>query len=340
MRALVDEFLFAFSLTRMFSHVKGPSFFLIYAHNNADHGQAEDGTVKQFINDFGTMHAKIRSDRSKNLPAMARSDIFHNQACLLPKRVITDPVDSVVLFHSEVLSSYCREEKGRKIMSQLKQVSKPILDKLYRSDSDQSISKRSASDYQEKIKSVINNQQQLRHVLTELEFVELRASYDHSVGSIIPVSLHGGQERILKDLPYLTNTSHYSSMEHCWGRGIYEQQRFFLGLVETIYGKAPLVIDCIKARNDEGIAKIPEYAHMTMEEFRKEICWGISEDLQRFSINGSFEIADPERHDYGEVWDEPEPVVVEPWTSSEHNPSFKGLIPQWLLVAPDEKKRR
>jgi hypothetical protein len=327
--------LFAFSLTRIFSHAKAPSFFLIYAHNNADHGQAEDGTVKQFIHDFGTMHAKIRSDRSKDLSAMARTDIFHNQACLLPKRVATDPVDLVVLFHSEVLSSYCGEDKGRRFISQLKEVSEPILDRLYGRDNDQSSLNRSISEYQEKVKAFINNQDKLHHVLTELAFVELRASYDRNIASIIPISLHGGQERILEDLPYLTNTSHYSSMKHCWGRGIYVQQRFFLGLVERMYGKAPLVIDFIKARYNEGIAKIPQYTHMSIEQFRKEVGWQIYEDLRRFSINGPFEIAQPEHHDYSEVWDAPEPQIP-----SEQDFSFKGLIPQWLLVAPDEKQRR
>jgi hypothetical protein len=343
LRALLEEVLFAFSLTNIFSHPNAPSFFVVYAHDQTERNQPDECTVRKFIRYFELMRAQIRSDRSQNLSDLARANIFHTQSCLLPKRVATDPVDLVVLVHSEVLSNYCGEESGRKYMSLFKQASKPVLDELYQDHNSGSVSQQSIPDYQKIVKSLVNNQKSFHHVLTELAFVELRAVNDQNGTSIIPLSLRGENATISEDLPYLINTTHYCSMKHTWGPDTFEQQqRFFLGFVERIYGKAPDVIQFIKNRYDEGTMNIHNDPNMPIDTFRKEVRWQMSEELKRFSMNGPFEVADIKKHDYSDIWnvskqhDRPTSDLQSP---SELDITFKGLIPPWLLTDLDEKQK-
>lgn len=129
----------------MVSLPKASSFYLVYAYDSPDHGQVNDRAVEQSICDFESMHTKIAFERCIDLQDMVRTDLFHNKACLLHKRFAIRPVDLLLLFHTEALSSYCGEEKSRNYMSQLKEICKLMLKEVYTRTKECSHMKQSAS---------------------------------------------------------------------------------------------------------------------------------------------------------------------------------------------------
>ncbi|KAF1845531.1 uncharacterized protein K460DRAFT_416781 [Cucurbitaria berberidis CBS 394.84] len=347
LRILMDEILLGYALSNFFSHHSAPSFFIIYAHDNSEYGKADGRTIREFIRYFEQMKAKTRSDRSQDLEGRAKHNIFDNQSCLLPKRVATDPVDKVLLCHSEVLSNYCADNAGREFMSKLKHTGKDLLDLLYHGNNDDLNTQQVGTDYQQDLKELVENrcyEAGFHHVLTELAFVELRASYDHNSTSIIPVSLRGGSKAIFKDLPYLEKTTHCLNMKHCWGPGRFQQQqKFFLTLLKRIYSGMPHVITFINDHYDTGSANIKDNLNIPIEEFRRHLRWEVSEELRRSLKHGPFEVPKRSLTDYIEPWtkgeatDQRTPDIDMP---IEHDKSSSNRIPRWLLVSPDQKQKR
>ncbi len=172
-----------------------PSLFLVYAHDNPVHGQAEATTSKYFIHTLSKIQVNLYSDQTPMGKKYSGSpealkydgkleDIVTNQLCLLPTQLREDvkPVNKVVVCCSEVLGSYLKWSHYQGFYRELREA--------YRHDCEQ----KGTSAIREVVKKFSQEPEYkagFHHVLTEMAFLQIRAEYlkDHG---IIPVSLTPG----------------------------------------------------------------------------------------------------------------------------------------------------
>ncbi len=178
-----------------------PSLFLVYAHDNPDHGKADAETSKYLIEKlFQIQGFKLHSDQApmgrpySSSPEELKKDgklgdIVTNQLCLLPAQLIKEvkPVDKVVVCSSEVLGSYLEWPAYKKFHQELQDAYHKDLD-AYSKDGEQ----KDASA----IRQVVNKFSQeedykagFHHVLTEIAFLQIREKHMTGEHGIIPVSL-------------------------------------------------------------------------------------------------------------------------------------------------------
>ncbi len=178
-----------------------PSLFLVYAHDNPDHGKADAETSKYLIDKlFQIQGFKLHSDQApmgrpySSSPEELKKDgklgdIVTNQLCLLPAQLIKDvkPVDKVVVCSSEVLGSYLEWKDYKKFHQELQEAYHKDLE-AYRNDNEQKDALA--------IRQVVNKFSQeeddkagFHHVLTEIAFLQIREKHMTGDHGIIPVSL-------------------------------------------------------------------------------------------------------------------------------------------------------
>ncbi len=177
-----------------------PSLFLVYAHNNPDHGKAEAETSKYFIERLSELEGvKLYSDQApmgrpyimspEDLKKDGKlGDILTNQLCLLPAQVIKDvkPVDKAVVCCSEVLGSYLKWVDYKKFHQELREAYLQDLD-AYGKNNEQN----DTLAIRKVLKKFSEEQEYkagFHHVLTEIAFLQIRAEQPKEHG-ILPVSL-------------------------------------------------------------------------------------------------------------------------------------------------------
>lgn len=107
-----------------------PSLFLVYAHNNPAHGQAEAETSRYLIEKLSAIRVNLYSDQTPMGQLYSGSpedlnergkldDILTSQLCLLPARLRkgVEPVDKVVVCCSRVLESYLKWQYYKRFLS-------------------------------------------------------------------------------------------------------------------------------------------------------------------------------------------------------------------------------
>ncbi len=177
-----------------------PSLFLVYAHNNADHGKAEAETSKYFIERLSELEGvKLYSDQApmgrpyimspEDLKKDGKlGDILTNQLCLLPAQVIKDvkPVDKAVVCCSEVLGSYLKWVDYKKFHQELREAYLKDLD-AYGKNNEQNDAL-AIRKVLMKFSEEPEYKAGFHHVLTEIAFLQIRAEQPKEHG-ILPVSL-------------------------------------------------------------------------------------------------------------------------------------------------------
>ncbi len=184
-----------------------PSLFLVYAHNNSDHGKAEAETSKYFIERLSELEGvKLYSDQApmgrpyimspEDLKKDGKlGDILTNQLCLLPAQVIKDvkPVDKAVVCCSEVLGSYLKkwvddykEDNYKKFHQELREAYLKDLD-AYGKNNEQNDAL-AIRKVLMKFSEEPEYKAGFHHVLTEIAFLQIRAEQPKEHG-ILPVSL-------------------------------------------------------------------------------------------------------------------------------------------------------
>lgn len=183
-----------FARSRCFSFPSdiSPNIFVVYAHNNEKEGAAYDGCARQLITWLGRIHAQILSDQSP-LPVFtprvegtrAIDNILAKQMCLLPtsrgETPVRSSVDKIVVCGSEVLEAYCRKPCARAYIEDIIQV----------------CTEHVGTPTETKLESMIHDRivrecekNNFHHVLTELAFVEVRASGNSKTQDLVPVVLN------------------------------------------------------------------------------------------------------------------------------------------------------
>ncbi len=170
-----------------------PSLFLVYAHDNPDHGLAEAATSKYLIDKLSQIHVNLYSDQTPMGQTYSSSpedlkdhgkleDILTSQLCLLPERLCkgVEPVDKVVVCCSEVLGSYLRWPHYENFYQQLR--------KAYLKDREQP----GIPAIREVVRKFSQEEEYktgFHHVLTEMAFLQIRAERRKDQHGIIPISL-------------------------------------------------------------------------------------------------------------------------------------------------------
>ncbi len=173
-----------------------PSLFLVYAHDNENHGRAEASTAKYLIDKLSQIRVNLYSDQTPMGQPFSSSpeelekdeqigDILTSQLCLLPDQLRGDvkPVDKVVVCCSEVLGSYLQWPEYQEFYEKL-QEAYPQDREAYRKDGE----KAGASAIRTVIEQ-FSRQAGFHHVLTEMAFLQIRAQERGDEHGIIPVSL-------------------------------------------------------------------------------------------------------------------------------------------------------
>ncbi|WP_284270755.1 NACHT and WD40 repeat domain-containing protein, partial [Mycoavidus cysteinexigens] len=177
-----------------------PSLFLVYAHNNVDHGKAEAETSKYFIERLSELEGvKLYSDQAPMGRPYIMSpeelkkdgklgDILTNQLCLLPAQVIKDvkPVDKAVVCCSEVLGSYLKWADYKKFHEELREAYFKDLE-AYGKNNEQNDTV-AIRKVLKKFSEEAEYKAGFHHVLTEIAFLQIRAEQPKEHG-ILPVSL-------------------------------------------------------------------------------------------------------------------------------------------------------
>lgn len=105
-------------------HRRSPKFFIIYAHENDKLGiEAHKVVVTNYISWFKEILFNVDSDKSPHgygpahgpAHAGASLNIVRNQLCVLPRSWHNENVDHVLVFYSELLTRYMRDEADFKI---------------------------------------------------------------------------------------------------------------------------------------------------------------------------------------------------------------------------------
>ncbi len=170
-----------------------PSFFLVYAHDNPDYGQAEASTSKYLIEKLSQIRVNLYSDQTPMGQTYSSSteelkedgkleDILTNQLCLLPTRLRNDvkPVNKVVVCCSEVLGRYLEWSHYDDFYQELREA--------YLKDCEQQGSL-AIREVVKKFSQEKKYKAGFHHVLTEIAFLQIRAEHWQDQHGIIPVSL-------------------------------------------------------------------------------------------------------------------------------------------------------
>ncbi|GAB1316939.1 hypothetical protein MFIFM68171_07149 [Madurella fahalii] len=204
------------SMARCGLHQSSSKFFAVYAHENLSPAfrgsRAGAEAVKRFISWFKKLGLDIDSDRSPHgwAPDRGReildasNDILANQMCLLPPQWDKRHADWVLVFGSELLGEYIKDEDSNAYMEAVVTACREVQSRFDPSkaggdlhhgmiDSIKTIQKCLSKEMKDKF----------HHVLTELALVQLRKSYQKSQ-HIVPVLLSGSSsnsfpEFIVKD---------------------------------------------------------------------------------------------------------------------------------------------
>ncbi len=208
-RGKLVEYLFEKALSTLGS-LKGvankPSLFLVYAHDNLDHGQAEAATSKYLIHNLCKVQVKLYSDQTpmgqtysstaKDLKEDGKlEDILTNQLCLLPAQLRKDvkPVDKIVVCCSEVLASYLKWADYGSFLQELRDAYLKDL-AVYRQDREHS-GTLAIRQVVRKFSQEPEYKAGFHHVLTEIAFLQIRTEYPEKSHGIIPVSLTANSYR-------------------------------------------------------------------------------------------------------------------------------------------------
>ena len=101
-------------------HRKSPKMFIMYAHDNKHAKiEAHRETVKKYITWFEEILFNVDSDRTPHGYGLlhtsvhqgASTNIINNQICLLPTSWHKENVDYVLVFYSNLLASYMKDER-------------------------------------------------------------------------------------------------------------------------------------------------------------------------------------------------------------------------------------
>ncbi|KAM7212076.1 hypothetical protein V8F06_012538 [Rhypophila decipiens] len=180
-----------------------PKFFIIYAHENAELPDypANAAVVQKFIDWFKRLGLDVDSDRSPHGWAADRgpeiagasNDILKNQLCLLPPDWDSRNVELVIIFGSQLLNQYIKDEQDITIDGGAT-YTKTLVDKCWELDKARvardTWCEGTAYDEIAKIQHDFASKMgsTFHHVLTELAFVQFRNQYQKSP-SMIPVLL-------------------------------------------------------------------------------------------------------------------------------------------------------
>ncbi len=179
-----------------------PSLFLVYAHDNSAHGQAQASIAKYLIEKLSQIRVNLYSDQTPmgqpylsalndlNLKEDGKlEDILTSQLCLLPDQLRDDvkPVDKVAVCCSEVLSSYLKWAHYENFYQALQQA--------YLEDRE-AYRKGGKQQGRSAIREVVREFSQdpkykgsFHHVLTEMAFLQIRAAQLQDRHGVIPVPL-------------------------------------------------------------------------------------------------------------------------------------------------------
>ncbi len=179
-----------------------PSLFLVYAHDNDQHGKAHASISKYLISKLSQIRVNLYSDQAPKGEPYASSledsrddgkieDIVTNQLCLLPESLRADvkPVDKVVVCCSEVLGSYLQWTDYEKFYQELHAAY--LQDReTYRRERVQSQS--SAVSIRQVVRKFSLDPEYkdgFHHVLTEIAFLQIRKAQLQDQHGIIPIAL-------------------------------------------------------------------------------------------------------------------------------------------------------
>ncbi|KAI0893147.1 hypothetical protein F4806DRAFT_211061 [Annulohypoxylon nitens] len=216
-----------------------PTSFIVYAHDNESNGIANADSVKLLIKWFKAIRARVYSDKNLDLVHAPRPtadqairDILSNQFCLLPQSAAPrSNVDKVILCGSQTLEIYCESSFAGEYHDAIKEA--------YREARAESLDEEAL---QKHIRHVIrrwNHRYGFHHVLTELAFLEIRASEENGNKSIIPVALNGNNESLIKYLPFLEPTNLALKLDP--EKGLY---MLFFKIVQQISPRNNTLMDC------------------------------------------------------------------------------------------------
>ena len=252
-------------LQQLSLYQKSPKLFIIYAHDNEKSGfKAYQEVVKKYISWFKKIRFNIDSDKSPHgygndhevgHPG-ASNDIFLNQVCLLPKRWHKKNVDYVLIFYSEVLASYMKNERDFK--HENKTYSDAVIETCQKlQDGFQDHSQDGAWDTVcNKIRAVQQKyskamEKSFHHVLTETALL----SFTNQCGAIdktIPIMLYG-DENWNPDLKWQPHFVHNRDTQIRISIKPEEEYRQFFKILlefETLERDRPLIDVMIKCFED------------------------------------------------------------------------------------------
>lgn len=210
---LFDTILSQLAASSLFSNSDYfPSIFIVYAHDNQTKGSAYQNIVRQLIQWLEATYAQILSDQSLLPPLRHRiegdaaiRDILANQICILPSnRDHSTPkatsVDKIIVCGSEVLEQYCGQPSAQDYIRDIVQICNayphPILEEELQSRIDAELNTRGAHN------------EEFHHILTEVAFLEVRASSMRKEHGMLPVMLSqiSTNDALLNYLAAFSNT--------------------------------------------------------------------------------------------------------------------------------------
>ncbi|UUM21030.1 NACHT domain-containing protein [Mycoavidus sp. SF9855] len=281
---------------------KKPSLFLVYAHDNAAHGEAKASTSKYLINNLSKIRGvTLYSDQTPVGQAYANSDenlkedgkledILTNQLCLLPHQLRADvkPVDKVIVCCSDVLGSYLKGQSYKEFCDELK-VAYEKDREAYRQDSNQ----KGTTALREVVKKFSEEEKYMadfHHVLTEMAFLEIRAKYREGQHGIIPVSLTANSyDYCLKDFIRSTTVRMEDPLRFDWqvqkGEEVYLNQGshgvLFKVIERLLAGsdEAKTFLDKFWTGHSNVISRLKSDANFGKLEFAK-LLDGIFDDIR------------------------------------------------------------
>ncbi|KAL8831331.1 MAG: hypothetical protein Q9191_000918 [Dirinaria sp. TL-2023a] len=253
--------------TDNFSKAATPSFFVVYAHDNAS-----EENVRFLIEWFGIIRSRMVSDK-RPLPVLgsraedSARNIYWNQSCLLPHEgapssddVITS-VDKVILCASEVLKRYFEHE-----------FTPPYIHGIVTEFNNRELFQKPNRTLFESLKDFVETHLQndgFHHVLTELAFLNIRISYLKPHG-IIPLVLNGDR-------------TDYSSLFEVIGLQksdlilelkapiLVELQRLFFKLLKHVYTEHHVLIDFFMDCFNTTTRNLANLMHMTESQLSNKI---------------------------------------------------------------------
>ena len=253
--------------TDTFSKPTTPSFFVVYAHDNAS-----EENVRFLIEWFGIIRSRIVSDK-RPLPVLgsraqdSARNIFCNQSCLLPHEgtssgdEVIASVDKVILCASEVLRRYFEHD-----------FTPPYIHGIVTEFNNRGVSQKPDRALFERLKDFVETHLEtdgFHHVLTELAFLSIRDSHLKPHG-IIPLVFNGDR-------------TEYSSLFGAIGiqksdlilelkaPTYVELQRLFFKLLKHVYPEHHVLIDYFMDCFNTTSRNLPSFMHMTETQLSNKI---------------------------------------------------------------------